>query len=284
MGSTVSRCAQRKKQYMNITKMINGMLPPTIKTLMRGTLSRFIGFVEVGSWPEAQKAVAGYESDTAVESIIESIQLAHASSTDTKALASRDLQIISSFAIAIAAVDVSSTNIRVIDVGGAGGDYFFMFANAMPAVTFDWVVVETPALATAISKTDLSMGRDIRWVSSLDEAGDDFDIALMSSVMQYVDDPYGLLNEVVGKCKVMVINRIPLTSSVVDQATVQHVRTHGRRGAYPAWFFSQNVFLAQIQKVGTIMSRWLVPEDTHVLNFRQIESQGMVVLVKQPTT
>ena len=269
---------------MNITKIMNGMLPPTIKTLMRGTLSRFIGFVEVGSWPEAQKAVAGYESDTAVESIIESIQLAHASSTDTQALASRDLQIISSFAIAIAAVGVSNTKIKVVDVGGAGGDYFFMFANAMPAVTFDWVVVETPALATAITKTNLGEGRNIRWVSSLDEAGNDFDVALLSSVMQYVDDPYGLLNEVSNRCKVMVINRIPLTSSDTDQATVQHVRTHGRRGAYPAWFFSQHAFLAQIQKVGNIVSRWAVPEDTHVLKFRQIESQGMVVLVKQHTT
>jgi putative methyltransferase (TIGR04325 family) len=265
---------------MNITKVINGMLPPTMKTLIRGTLSRFIGFVEVGSWAEAQKAVAGYESDTAVESIIESIQQAHASSNETKALTSRDLQIISSFAIAIAAVGVSNTKIKVVDVGGAGGDYFFMFANAMPAVTFDWVVVETPALAKAITKTNLGKGRDIRWVSSLDEAGSDCDVALLSSVMQYVDDPYGLLNEVSNRCKVMVINRIPLTSSETDQATVQHVRTHGRRGAYPAWFFGTEVFIGEIQRIGDIMSRWAVPEDSHVLKFQQIESQGMVVLVK----
>ena len=265
---------------MNITKVINGMLPPTMKTLIRGTLSRFIGFVEVGSWAEAQKAVAGYESDTAVESIIESIQQAHASSNETKALTSRDLQIISSFAIAIAAVGVSNTKIKVVDVGGAGGDYFFMFANAMPAVTFDWVVVETPALATAITKTNLGKGRDIRWVSSLDEAGSDFDVALLSSVMQYVDDPYGLLTKVADKCKAMIINRIPLTTSKVDQATVQHVRSHGRRGAYPAWFFGSEVFLGEIEKVGDIVSRWAVPEDSHVLRFQQIESQGMVVLVK----
>jgi putative methyltransferase (TIGR04325 family) len=265
---------------MNITKVINGMLPPAMKTLIRGTLSRFIGFVEVGSWAEAQKAVAGYESDTAVESIIESIQQAHASSNETKALTSRDLQIISSFAIAIAAVGVSNTKIKVVDVGGAGGDYFFMFANAMPAVTFDWVVVETPALAKAITKTNLGKGRDIRWVSSLDEAGSDCDVALLSSVMQYVDDPYGLLNEVSNRCKVMVINRIPLTSSETDQATVQHVRTHGRRGAYPAWFFGTEVFIGEIQRIGDIMSRWAVPEDSHVLKFQQIESQGMVVLVK----
>ena len=150
----------------------------------------------------------------------------------------------------------------------------------MPAATFDWVVVETTALATAITKTNLGEGRNIRWVSSLDEAGKDFDVALLSSVLQYVDDPYGLLNEVTNRCKVMVINRIPLTSSGTDQATVQHVRTHGRRGAYPAWFFSNNVFLHEIDKSGDIVSRWAVPEDSHVLKFQQIESQGMVVLVK----
>jgi putative methyltransferase (TIGR04325 family) len=265
---------------MNITKVINGMLPPAMKTFIRGSLSRFIGFVEVSSWAEAQKAVAGYETDTAVESIIASIQQVHAISNETKELSSRDLQIISSFAIAIAAVGVSNTKIKVVDVGGAGGDYFFMFANAMPAVTFDWVVVETPALAAAISKTETGLGRGIRWVSSLDEAGSDFDIALLSSVMQYVDDPYGLLTKVAHKCKVMIINRIPLTTSKVDQATVQHVRTHGRRGAYPAWFFGSDVFIGEIDKVGDVMSRWAVPEDSHVLKFQQIESQGMVVLVK----
>jgi hypothetical protein len=78
----------------------------------------------------------------------------------------------------------------------------------------------------------------------------------------------------------MVINRIPLTSSETDQATVQHVRTHGRRGAYPAWFFGTEVFIGEIQRIGDIMSRWAVPEDSHVLKFQQIESQGMVVLVK----
>jgi putative methyltransferase (TIGR04325 family) len=265
---------------MNITKVINGMLPPAVKTLIRGTLSRFIGFVEVSSWAKAQHAVAGYESEIAIESIIDSIQQSHAAASGSKSLTSRDLQIISSFAIAISAAVVQSANVRVIDVGGAGGDYFFMFANAMPAVTFDWVVVETPALATAITKTNLGEGRNIRWVSSLDEAGKDFDVALLSSVLQYVDDPYGLLNEVTNRCKVMVINRIPLTSSGTDQATVQHVRTHGRRGAYPAWFFSNNVFLNEIDKSGDIVSRWAVPEDSHVLKFQQIESQGMVVLVK----
>jgi hypothetical protein len=78
----------------------------------------------------------------------------------------------------------------------------------------------------------------------------------------------------------MIINRIPLTTSKVDQATVQHVRSHGRRGAYPAWFFGSEVFLGEIEKVGDIVSRWAVPEDSHVLRFQQIESQGMVVLVK----
>jgi hypothetical protein len=62
------------------------------------------------------------------------------------------------------------------------------------------------------------------------------------------------------------------------------VRLHGRRGAYPAWFFSNNVFLNEIDKAGHIVSRWAVPEDSHVLKFQQIESQGMVVLVKQHTT
>jgi putative methyltransferase (TIGR04325 family) len=224
--------------------------------------------------------VAGYESETAIESIIESIQQSHAVASDSKSLTSRDLQIISSFTIAISAAEVQATNVRVIDVGGAGGDYFFMFAKAMPTVAFDWVVVETPALAAAISKTEFGSGKGIRWASSLDEVGGDFDVALLSSVLQYVDDPYGLLNKVANKCKVMIINRIPLTTSRVDQATVQHVRTHGRRGAYPAWFFGSEVFLGEIQKVGDIVSRWAVPEDSHVLKFQRIESQGMVVLVK----
>lgn len=38
--------------------------------------------------------------------------------------------------------------------------------------------MEAPALATAISQTDISLGKGIRLVSSLDEAGDESDVAL----------------------------------------------------------------------------------------------------------
>ena len=266
---------------MNVKNIVDLILPPTVKILIRGLLSRLIGFVEVKSWAQAQSAVAGYESDTAIESIIKSIESSRIEGAGKNVLSSRDLQIISSFAIAVAAVSISKKTIRVIDVGGAGGDYFYMFAGTMPAVKFDWVVVETPALAAAISQAHLEHGEGIRWVSSVAEAGDHFDVALMSSVMQYVESPYALLREVAEITQTIVINRIPLIESAADQVTVQRVRSHGRRGAYPAWFFSETIFFAEIQQVGTIVSHWPVPEDSHVLNYHQITSQGLVVLTNQ---
>ena len=59
---------------MNVKNIVDLILPPTVKILVRGLLSRLIGFVEVKSWAQAQSAVAGYESDTAIESIIKSIE------------------------------------------------------------------------------------------------------------------------------------------------------------------------------------------------------------------
>ena len=263
---------------MSSTQLINAFLPPGAKTLIRGMLSRFIGFVETDTWDEAKTKVAGYESSTSVDSIIESIVAARKNIAEADSLSSRDLQVISGISIAISELNIDSQSVvRIVDVGGAGGDYFFTLKRAMPNFRCEWFVVETPQLVSAIKNASLDNHSGIRWVESLEEIEGRCDIALLSSVLQYVEEPYQLMTSVMEIANISVINRIPLTTSATDQCAVQRVRSYGRRGAYPARFFSEKKFLHFLQTCGEVIVKWNVPEDRPVLNYREIMSRGLVL-------
>ena len=256
----------------------NSMLPPQIKILIRGALSRFIGFVETDSWSDAQQKVGGYESSASIDSIVQSISAARQNIAQTQSLNSRDLQIISGIAVAMSELkDPAVGTIRIMDVGGAGGDYFFTLKKFMPNLRCEWIVVETPQLVHAMREASLDEHPGITWVQSIEEIEGRCHITLLSSVLQYVDEPYQLLHAVTEISDISIINRIPLTRYDNDRCAVQRVRTYGRRGAYPARFFSESVFFRALRTHGEIIARWNVPEDRPVLNYREIMSQGVVL-------
>ena len=262
--------------------MTDWFLPPKIKVCVRVLLSRFVGFTKVGSWESAVARSSGYESANVVEPVVTAARRVQIDSQTSNVSTSRYQQIAAGLLYCVSQGRFSSAEpIRVLDVGGAGADYFYQFQKYAPQINFDWTVLETPALAEAMSNEFGRNLSNLRWVSSIENTNEIYDVVLCSSVFQYVEKPFELLATLVKKSEFLIVNRISLVDSPEHFVAVQRIISNGKRASYPIHFFAEKKFLNEMSQYGDVEMRWLVVEDQPVINRKAQSNQGLVLRVSQ---
>jgi putative methyltransferase (TIGR04325 family) len=109
----------------------------------------------------------------------------------------------------------------------------------------------------------------------LDHTDGHFDITLMSSVIQYVEQPYELLIKGIEKSDFLILNRCPLAHSQVGFVCIQRPGFFESKGSYPVHMLSETQLIDHLRGRGEILSRWLVPEDVAIVRFKKIVNQGL---------
>jgi putative methyltransferase (TIGR04325 family) len=72
----------------------------------------------------------------------------------------------------------------------------------------------------------------------------DIQVVLFSSVLQYLEDPYGMLEKILSKKpEYIIVDRTPFIDSD-DRLTVQKVNPKIYKGSYPCWFFNEEKFVS----------------------------------------
>ena len=75
------------------------------------------------------------------------------------------------------------------------------------------------------------------------------DAILFSGVIQYLEKPYALLEDVLSfKFDFLVFDRTTFIESGEDRLTIQRVKPTIYRASYPAWFFNREKFLSFLSK------------------------------------
>jgi putative methyltransferase (TIGR04325 family) len=255
-------------------------LPPKIKVWVRVLLSRLVGFTKVGSWESAVAKSSGYESANVVEPIVAAAKRIQDDTQASNFLTTRYQQIATGMLYCISQGRLNSGEpIRVLDVGGGGADYFNQFQKFAPHINFDWTVLETPALAEAMSNEFGRNLTNLRWVSSIENTNETYDVILCSSVFQYVEKPFELLATLVKKSGFLIVNRISLVDSSEHFVAMQRIITNGKRASYPVHFFAEKKFLNEMSQYGDVQMRWLVVEDQPVINKKAQTNHGLVLRV-----
>jgi putative methyltransferase (TIGR04325 family) len=263
---------------------IDWLLPPKIKVLVRVLLSRFIGFTKVESWESAVHKSSGYESVNVVEPVVTAARRAQNDSETSRLSNSRYQQIAAGMLYCISQGRFNAGKpIRVLDVGGGGADYFHHFQTFAPQINFDWTVLETPAMAEAMSNEFGQNVTNLRWINSIENTGENYDVVLCSSVLQYVENPAALLAALAEKSGFLIINRIPLVDSSEHFVAVQKIVSNGKRASYPVHFFGEKMFLDELSQYGDVPMRWLVVEDQPVINRKAKPNHGLVLRAHQST-
>jgi putative methyltransferase (TIGR04325 family) len=251
------------------------LLPEPLKIGLRGTLAPIIGFRVTKNWESAVSGSSGYQSPKTISTIEGSDPVVTKSIIKHDFLGSRYLQVASAILSGLNPEKFKSgTPIHVLDIGGGLGEYFFLLQQNLPNLKFEWLILETPALCE-LAKTKQIATPDVSWTDSLIDSSGTFDIVLLSSVIQYVEKPFALIEMAMQKAPLLIFNRLPLSTNAHNLVCIQRPGLLETKGSYPVHILSEKLFFSYLSARGRIMSRWLVPEDVAVVRFRKVMNQGL---------
>ncbi len=249
------------------------IIPGPIRDVIRGILAPVIGFRVAKNWSDATSRSSGYQSLQTINALVGTEPVDGPNQVFGKNVGSRFQQVALAFLEGIASVQHQSM-VRVLDIGGGLGEYFFLFEKMAPSLHLQWTIVETPAVCR-LAKNTTPRRANLVWEESLAQVNGQFDIALMSGVVQYVERPYELLDHGIAKSNFLILNRCPLTPLDDGYVCIQRPGAFESKGSYPVHILSETELINYLQTRGEILSRWLIPEDIAIVKFKKIVHQGL---------
>jgi putative methyltransferase (TIGR04325 family) len=212
------------------------------------------------TWDEAQKECTGYNSLKIIEKVRSS---ALKVKTGTVAY-ERDSFIFDSVQYAYPVLSalmwvaaIKKGKLNVLDFGGSLGSSYFQNKQFLDTLTeINWCVVEQPGFVDAGLK-DFATDR-LHFFYGISECIKTYniDVILLSSVLQYLEKPYGFLKELLSlNIGFIIIDRTPFIKGR-DRITVQKVNPEIYPASYPCWFFNKDSFVKFIGEQYTVITEF----------------------------
>lgn len=207
------------------------------------------------SWEEATRSSTGYDANV----ILEKTRAALLKVKSGEAAYERDSvlfdKIQHSFPVLAGLLRAAQTHdgrLCVVDFGGAlGSSYFQCRSFLAPIKNLEWIVVEQPS-HVACGKECFESDQ-LHFYNTIEESLDRHrpNVLLLSSVLQYLPNPYEILQKLLShRISHVIIDRTAFLVSDRERLTVQHVPDSIYPASYPAWFFSEMKFTAAIESAG----------------------------------
>lgn len=215
-----------------------------------------------GSWEEALTDSTGYDS----EIILQKTRNAALKVKNGEAVFERDSVVFDkieySFPVLAALLRAGVENgghLSVLDFGGALGSSYFQCRDFLRGLSeIRWSVVEQPK--------HVACGRDefqdetLRFYYTVNECleHEQPDVLLLSSVLQYLKNPYAMLGDLLDKgIRHVILDRTGLIRGDSDRLTVETVPASIYSASYPAWFFSEQKLLSIFQGSHTLVGDFM---------------------------
>ncbi len=229
-----------------LKQLLKNVLPPALVGLMRRQ-KRICWVGDYCSWEDAKRDSSGYDS----RDILDKVKDALLKVKNGEAVYERDSVIFDEIQYSwpllaglmwIAAQ--SGGELNIIDFGGSLGSTYFQnrkFLRALPKV--QWNIVEQKHFVDVGKKyfadDKLKFFYDIE--SCIRQCSPNS--ILFSSVIQYLEDPYSLLEKVKAmNFEFILFDRTSFVLDGGDRLTVQKVPSEIYAASYPCWFFDKEKF------------------------------------------
>lgn len=244
-------------------------LPPTLVRWVRrvsGNGVRFEG--DFATWEEARLRCTGYDA----EGILEKVLAATLKVKHGDAAFERDSILFDEIEYAwpvlaglMWAAASENGRLNVMDFGGALGSGYFQNRHLLQTLkNVRWNVIEQPHFVEAGQR--YIQDEQLRFYKSVEEclAENEPNVILLSSVLQYLENPHGLL-ETLGGLNVdrIIVDRTPFVDSDKDILTIQRVPESIFFATLPAWLFSKQDFEGAMNKLGYVRLASLPCADSH---------------------
>jgi len=156
--------------------------------------------------------------------------------------------------------------LNIADFGGSLGSTYFQVRRFLADLDgCRWSVVEQPHLVR-MGKAEFEDER-LKFYGSLDECllQERPDVLLLSSVLPYLPDPYGLLDDIMRRgFEFIIVARTPLFTDQQDRLTVQKVPAWIYPASFPAWLLNRDRFLATMSPAYEVVAEFDSPETANL--------------------
>lgn len=260
----ITRRLRRELARVDWKSPAKALTPPATRAWLRRTFGWRWFRGDYGSWAEARAQARGYDDAAGLARVIaatRAVRLGQASWERDGVLFTEPEVHAPLLAALQAAARDNAGRLTVVDFGGALGSTWWQHRAALAEFAVEWKVVEQPALVTA-GRSEFA-GDGLEFCASLAEVGaGDRHLALLSSVLPYVEAPHALLEEVValGFAHV-IVDRMPFITAGQDRLVVQHTPPRLGGGSYPAWLFARDGVARHFAAAYELVAEWPVKFD-----------------------
>ena len=200
------------------------------------------------TWEAARTDAGGYEQ----ENILEKTRQSMLKIKSGEAVYERDSVLFSQkeypYPLISCLLHVASAHdntLRVIDFGGSLGSTWYQVRDFLAHLNeISWHIVEQKNYVQAGKAGFEDDVLQFHYTLQESMAAGEPHVVLLSSVVQYLDDPHQFLRELAQIAPAYIIfDRTALIKSGKDRLTVQRVHPSIYEGSYPAWFFEREKLL-----------------------------------------
>lgn len=228
--------------------ILRNLIPPIFVRISKRMRNRYGYFGNYQSWEKAKKASSGYDSDV----ILNKVKVALLKVKSGEAVYERDSVLFDkiqySWPLLAGLLWIASQNknkLNLIDFGGSLGSSYYQNRNFLLHLDeLRWNIVE--------QKKFVECGKryfeyeHLNFYYDLDVCIKERnpDAILFSGVIQYIEDPYSLLEKVINiGFKYIIFDRTPFLEKGNDRLTIQKVPPDIFEASYPTWLLSLDKFL-----------------------------------------
>lgn len=231
------------------------LLPPIfVKIIKKIKKNEFINnildygwFGPYESWDDAKKESSGYDSDKILEKVKNSLIKVK----NGEAVYERDSYLFDkieySFPVLSGLLWIATKNknrLNIIDFGGSLGSSYFQNLNFIKHLDYSWNIVEQNNFIETGKK--YFENDKLKFYPNIESCIKEIkiDVILFSSVIQYIEKPYELLNDLMKyNLNYIIFDLSGFINNDIDIITLQKVNPNIYEARYPCWFFNEKKFI-----------------------------------------
>ena len=229
-----------------LKQIIKKITPTIFLDIFRRRISKYGFFGNFLTWKDAVNASTGYNTNEIIKKVKGSLLKVKSG----KAVYERDSVLFDkihySWPLLAGLLWIASqkgNRLNLIDFGGSlGSSYFQNRKFLLHLKELKWNIVEQNKMVECGKK--YFENEYLKFYFSLDDCikEQNPDAILLSSVIQYIEQPYDLLKKIINYgLEFIIIDRIAFIKGDKERLTVQKVSPKIYKASYPAWFFSESL-------------------------------------------
>lgn len=237
----------------HLRKFIRDFLPPIFTRFLERKLIDGGYFGDYSSWEEARCHADGYGAKVILDRVRASLSLVR----DGNAVFERDSVLFDevqySWPLIAGLLWIASCNgnqLTIADFGGSLGSSYYQNIRFLSHLEkFRWGIIEQPAFVECGLKEFAN--KNLAFYESLEScvAAEHPDTLLLLSVLQFLENPYELLQKVIeANFKFIIIDRTPFVEKRKERIVVQKVPPEIYPASYPARFLNIDSFRATMNE------------------------------------